>query len=67
VTEAGGDTAHVGLLLGRHERDAVAVAPGAAGAADAVDVALAVLGRVEVHDVRDVVEVEAAGRDVGRD
>ena len=42
-------------------------AAGAAGAADAVRVGLLVLGRVEVDDVRDVVEVEPAGGDVGRD
>ena len=42
-------------------------AAGAAGAADAVDVALAVLGRVEVDDVRDAVDVDAAGGDVGGD
>ena len=41
--------------------------PGAARAADAVDVALVVLGRVEVDHVRDVGQVEAAGGDVGGD
>ena len=38
----------------------------AGGAPDAVHVGLAVLRRVEVDDVRDVDEVEAACRDVGR-
>ena len=43
------------------------VRAGAAGAADAVHVALAVVRRVEVDDVRDAVDVDAAGGDVGRD
>ena len=42
-------------------------APGPAGAADAVDVALDVVRNVEVDDVGDALDVEAARRDVGRD
>ena len=42
-------------------------APGAAGAPDAVHVAVAVGGRVEVDDVRDALDVDAARGDVGRD
>ena len=42
-------------------------APGAAGAPDAVDVGVAILGRVEVDHVRDAVHVDAARGDVGRD
>src|SRR5690349_4645863 len=60
------DPAHVARLLGAEERDADAGVPGAAGAPDPVDVALAVGGRVEVDDVRDAVDVDAAGGDVGR-
>ena len=41
--------------------------PGAAGAADAVQVGLLVLGALVVDDVRDVVDVDAAGGDVGGD
>ena len=44
-----------------------AAAAGAAGAADAMDVALVVLGRIEVDHVRDVGQVEPAGGDVGGD
>ena len=44
-----------------------AAAAGAAGAADAVRVGGRLLGRIEVDHVRDVVDVEAAGGDVGRD
>ena len=41
--------------------------PGAAGAADAVRVDVGLLRRIEVDHVRDVVDVEAARGDVGRD
>jgi len=61
------DAAHVRLLLGEDERDARAGTARAARAADAVRVRLPVLGRVEVDHVGHVVEVEAAGGDVGRD
>ena len=54
-------------MLAGDERDADAAAPGAARAADAVDVALAILRRVEVDDVRDAVDVDPARCDVGRD
>ena len=43
------------------------VLPGPAGTADAVDVAVAVVRRIEVDDVRDPGDVDAAGGDVGRD
>ena len=39
----------------------------AAGTADAVDVVLELVGEVEVEDVRDAVDVDAARGDVGRD
>src|SRR5215210_665398 len=60
------DPAHVRLLLGEDERDGNAGPSRAARAAGAVRVAVGLLGRVEVHDVRDVVDVEAARRDVRR-
>ena len=41
--------------------------PGAPRAADAVDVDLLVLGALVVDDVGDVVDVDAAGGDVGGD
>src|SRR5919106_1556883 len=61
------DAADVGLLLRRDQGDAVAAPPSPAGAADAVDIALVVLGRIEVDDVRDVDQIEAARGDVGGD
>src|SRR4051812_7181036 len=61
------DAADVGLLLREDERRPAAGAAGPAGAADAVRVALVVLRRVVVDHVRDLLEVEPAGRDVGRD
>ena len=55
------------LLVPEHERGDDALASGARGAARAVDVALLLLGRIEVHDHVDVVDVDAAGGDVGGD
>src|SRR4051812_29844838 len=52
------DVADLALLVEPDERRADAGAPGAPRAPDPVDVALAVLGRVEVDDVRDPVDVE---------
>src|SRR5581483_4509568 len=61
------DARDLGLLLRQHERDPDAAAAGAAGPAHAVRVDVGLLGRIEVDDVRDVVDVEAASGDVGRD
>src|SRR5688500_4667495 len=49
------DVGQVGLFLVRHEGERVARGFGAASAADAVDVILGLVGRVEVDDVRDAV------------
>ena len=49
------------------ERDRDARGAGAAGAADAVQVGLLVLGALVVDDVRDALDVDAAGGDVGGD
>jgi hypothetical protein len=65
--EALGDRAHLARLVAEHERDGDAVAARAARAARAVHVAVLVLGGVEVDDVADVGDVDAAGGDVGRD
>jgi hypothetical protein len=65
--EAGGDGAHLVGLIAEHEADAVAAVAGAAGAADAMGVGVAVLGDVEVDDVGDVGDVDAAGGDVSGD
>src|SRR3954466_7649346 len=65
--ERGGDLAHLAGLVGIDERDADAALARAARAPDAVDVALAVGGRIEVDDVRDAVHVDAARGDVGGD
>ena len=54
-------------LAGVAERDGLARRAGAPGAADAMDVILRGLRQLEVEDVRDAVDVDAAGRDVGRD
>jgi hypothetical protein len=49
------------------QRDDRAGRPGPGGAARAVQVILVIVGRVELHDQVDVVDVDAAGRDVGGD
>src|SRR5438128_5665130 len=67
VAEPGCDAADVSLLLRRDEGDPVPAPPGAARAADAVDVPLVVLRRGEVDHVGDVDEIEAARGDVRRD
>ncbi len=60
------DVAQEGALLAVAERDRDAVGAGARGAADAVDVALRDVRQVEIDDVADAVDVDAARRDVGR-
>ena len=52
-------------IPGVDEGDRDPGAPGAAGAADAVHVGLLVVGTLVVDDVGDVVDVDAAGGDVG--
>ena len=54
-------------LVARHQRQRVALAAGAAGAADAVHVVLGHVRQLVVDDVRQLADVEAACRDVGRD
>ena len=54
-------------LARQHQRDHGAGLAGPRGAAGPVQVVLRVLGRVDVHDERDAVDVDAAGGDVGRD
>ena len=61
------DVAQERQLVVRAERDRDAVGAGARGAADAVHVAFRDVRQVEVDDVADAVDVDAAGGDVGRD
>src|SRR3954470_15219885 len=65
--EVSGHARHIARLIVRDERDADARAAGACGSPDAVDVGLTVVRHVEVDHVRDVVDIEAAGSDVGGD
>src|SRR5215212_3348876 len=65
--EVPGDPADLRRLVAHHEGDAHPSAPRAAGPPDPVYVAVAIRGCVEVDDVRDVVDVESARGDVGRD
>jgi len=59
--------AGVGALLGHDEGGGYAGCARAASATDAVDEVLGSIGHVVVDDVRDVLDVDAAGGDVGRD
>src|SRR5438093_9476742 len=67
MTEPSGDVARLGLLLGEDERDRLAAASRTASAPGAVHVVLVLARRIEIDHVRDVVEIEAARRDVGGD
>src|ERR1700688_770390 len=49
------------------QRDRDPLGAGARGAADAMDVGLGDVGKVEIHHMRDAVDVDAAGGDVGGD
>ena len=55
------------FLAARHQRNRGAVSAGARGAADAVNVGFRHVGQVEVDDMADTVDVDAAGRDIGCD
>ena len=62
------DAAQERQLVGRAPaRSRCRPCPGARRAADAVDVGLGDVGQVEIDDVADAVDVDAAGGDVGRD
>src|ERR1019366_4439264 len=54
-------------LAALHQRDDHAGGPGAGRAARAVQVVLVVVGRVELHDQVDIVDMDTTGRDVGGD
>ncbi len=55
-----------GFLIERgDQRDRGAGAPGASGAADAVDVVVGMMRHVEIEDMADCGNIEAAGGDVG--
>ena len=61
------ETDHLRALARRGQGDHHAVGAGARRTAAAVEVGLGVARVVEVHDQRDVVDVDAAGGDVGGD
>ena len=58
---------HVPPLIRPRERDRVPGAAGPAGAADAMDVVFGDRRKVIIYDEFDILHVDAAGRDVGRD
>ena len=61
------DGAQQAVLARLDQRDGRALAPGPAGAADAVDVGVGRRRQVVVEDVRELLDVESARRDVGGD
>src|SRR3954449_7422178 len=62
------DVAEIGkFLAARDQRDRGALGAGARGAADAVHVSLGHVGEVEIDDVGDAVDVDAASGDIGGD
>jgi len=62
-----GEPRDVGLLLRQDEGHAGPAPAGAPRAADAVDVVVVRPRRIEVDHMRDVIDVESTGGDVGRD
>src|SRR5438105_4367357 len=64
---SGHQSLHVPALLAQDERDDGTAAPGPGGTAAAVQVVLAVRGRIDVDDQIEVVDVDPAGGDVGGD
>jgi hypothetical protein len=61
------DRPQIPFLIRRHEREGLAGRLGAAGPADAMDVIVRDLRHVEIDDMSQGVDVDPAGRDVGRD
>src|SRR5258708_14819662 len=61
------DGAEQRAVLGRHERERFAGGAGRPGASDAMPVILGHVRRVEVDDVRELLDVEAARGDIGGD
>lgn len=53
------------MLFGRHQGNGMAVLARPAGAADAVHIVLGHVGQVEVDHMGQLVDVDAAGGDVG--
>lgn len=60
------DATHLEPLIGGDERDAFATATGPRRAAHTMNVRLVVRRCIEVDHVRDVLEVQSSGGDVGR-
>lgn len=54
------------FFVRRHQRDRLAAASGAAGTADAVDVVFLDVGQLVVDHMGQLVDIQAAGGDVGR-
>ncbi len=53
------------FLVRRHQRNGFTAAPGTAGAADAVHIVFLDIGQLEVDHMRQLIDVQAAGSDIG--
>jgi hypothetical protein len=67
MTDRSRQPADIVALLGENQRHARTGAPRATGSADPMDIVVGCAGRIEVDDVRDVVDVEPARGDVRGD
>jgi hypothetical protein len=65
--QTAGELANLVPLVGGYESDPDALGAGASGAPDAMDVGVAVVGRIEVDHVRDPRDVDPPGGDIGGD
>src|SRR5258708_3232202 len=61
------DIAQKRHFFSRAKRDRDAVRAGARGAADAMDIGLGHVGKIEIHYMADAIDVDAAGGNVGGD
>ena len=60
------DVAEKRRLIGVAEGDGHAIRAGARGAPDPMHIGFRHIGQIEVHDVADAVDIDAARRDIGR-
>jgi hypothetical protein len=61
------NVAQQAAIVGRHQRDRAAAETGSAGAAGAMNVIGSNQREIEIHDERQLCDVESARREIGRD
>src|SRR5215468_5468004 len=67
LADQAGDGLDILAVMRRGQREGASLAPGAAGAADAMDVVVGMHGHVEIEDMRETDDVQTAGGHVARD